>query len=84
MIGIIPAERDADWRTEAMCAQTDPDIFFLDKGGDGGGIAKAFCKPCPVRYQCLRFAMEQGIDQGIFGGLSPNQRRKLRRNQGAS
>lgn len=67
------------WADEALCAQTDPDSFFPEKGGSVRE-AKAVCASCDVREQCLAYALEQGEPFGIWGGLSERERRRLRKN----
>lgn len=66
------------WQDDALCAQTDPDLFVLDKGGSTLQ-AKRICGECPVRAACLQYALDHDIRTGIWGGMSPTQRRKLRR-----
>jgi len=67
-----------DWRVDALCAQTDPDAFFPDKGGSTRD-AKAICARCEVREQCLEWALANDVRFGIFGGLSERERRQLKR-----
>jgi WhiB family redox-sensing transcriptional regulator len=72
---------DADntpWQAQALCAQTDPEAFYPDKGGSTRE-AKAICTNCDVRAQCLSFAMANDERFGIWGGLSERERRRLRR-----
>lgn len=66
------------WREQALCAQTDPEAFFPDKGGSTKK-AKKTCMACPVRRQCLEYALEHDIRFGVWGGLSDIERRKLKR-----
>lgn len=71
-----------DWMVEALCAQTDPEVFFPEKGGGTGrvtNLAKTICAGCPVRQQCLDYALDHDIDYGIWGGLSAQRRRPLQR-----
>ena len=70
---IIPG----DWAEEALCAQTDPDLFFPEKGGSTRE-AKAICEACPVTAQCLAFALDNCEPFGIWGGVSERARRSLR------
>lgn len=71
-----------EWVTDAVCAQTDPDAWFPDKGGSTAS-AKRICAGCPVRERCLAYAMERRERFGIWGGLSERERRALRhRRQG--
>lgn len=66
-----------NWQDEALCAQTDPDMFF-PVDGSHGAKAIAVCDDCPVRVQCLEFALTNHITEGIFGGLPPRKRRNLK------
>lgn len=72
------AEDGFDWQAEALCAQTDPEAFFPEKGGSTRD-AKRICQSCAVRAQCLEYALENDERFGIWGGLSERERRKLRR-----
>ena len=77
-----PAEIDDEhtlgWQTDALCAQTDPEAFFPEKGGSTRD-AKRICTTCDVRAQCLEYALNNDERFGIWGGLSERERRKLKR-----
>lgn len=83
-VRLEPLERaDADeaasaWQAEALCAQTDPEAFFPEKGGSTRD-AKRICTGCQVRAECLEYALQNDERFGIWGGLSERERRKLRR-----
>ncbi|MCF2705921.1 WhiB family transcriptional regulator [Arcanobacterium haemolyticum] len=66
------------WQDFALCAQTDPDIFFPEKGGSTTP-ATSVCSACPVRSQCLDYAISHDIRHGIWGGMSDNDRRRISR-----
>ncbi|BDV30054.1 WhiB family transcriptional regulator [Microbacterium terricola] len=66
------------WQTDALCAQTDPEAFFPEKGGSTRD-AKRVCTTCDVRDQCLEYALQNDERFGIWGGLSERERRKLKR-----
>ncbi|MFD2674543.1 WhiB family transcriptional regulator [Gulosibacter bifidus] len=66
------------WQADALCAQTDPEAFFPEKGGSTRD-AKMICQSCEVRAQCLEYALERDERFGIWGGYSERERRKLRR-----
>jgi len=66
------------WRADALCAQTDPDAFFPDKGGSTRA-AKQICGECDVRAQCLEWALAHDERFGIWGGASERERRKMRK-----
>ncbi len=68
---------DQDWQEQALCAQTDPEAFFPEKGGSTRD-AKRICRACPVRDECLEFALEHDERFGIWGGLSERERRRLK------
>lgn len=66
------------WRDFAACQFTDPEIFFVEKGGSTKE-AKSVCRSCEVRSHCLGYALDQGERFGVFGGLSERERRRLKR-----
>jgi len=68
-----------NWRDEALCAQTDPDLFFPSTERQSGADARKICDNCPVRSECLEFALVNGIEEGIWGGLNRDERRALLR-----
>lgn len=67
----------ASWRDHAACRGVDPDLFFPGRG-EATAPAKAVCATCPVRAECLNYAMANGEKFGIWGGLSERERRRLR------
>ena len=72
-----------NWRMDAACREEDPDLFF-PIGSTGPALvqtadAKAVCANCPVREPCLRWALENGQDSGVWGGLGVDERRALKR-----
>lgn len=71
-------ERVLDWQGQAVCAQTDPEAFFPEKGGTANP-AKQICDDCPVQQQCLDYALANDEPHGIWGGLSDRQRRAEKR-----
>jgi WhiB family redox-sensing transcriptional regulator len=75
------ATEDESWQERALCAQTDPEAFFPEKGGSTRE-AKKICEVCPVREQCLAYALEHDERFGIWGGLSERERRRLKRAAG--
>jgi WhiB family transcriptional regulator, redox-sensing transcriptional regulator len=72
-----------DWRQRAACRDQDPELFFpLSEMGPGARQAeraKSVCARCPVRAECLGYALDNGLDHGIFGGTTETERRALRR-----
>jgi len=71
-------EDSTAWQASALCAQTDPEAFFPEKGGSTRE-AKRVCKTCTVKQECLEYALTHDERYGIWGGLSERERRKLRR-----
>ena len=69
------------WQEQALCAQTDPEAFFPEKGGSTRE-AKRICVGCEVKGECLEYALEQDERFGIWGGLSERERRRLKRAAG--
>jgi WhiB family redox-sensing transcriptional regulator len=72
----LPEEQS--WQERALCAQTDPEAFFPEKGGSTRE-AKRICTGCEVRTECLEYALEHDERFGIWGGLSERERRRLKR-----
>lgn len=77
------AHADYSWRGHAICRDTDPELFF-PVGTTGYALlqiarAKEVCTQCPVRGDCLQYALETNQDSGIWGGTSEDERRILRR-----
>ena len=75
---VAPATTDDQWQERALCAQTDPEAFFPEKGGSTRE-AKRICLGCEVRDACLDYALAHDERFGIWGGLSERERRRLKR-----
>jgi WhiB family redox-sensing transcriptional regulator len=78
-------QREPDWRDAALCAREfeDPELWF-PVGNTGPALlqiqeAKAVCRGCPVMEICLQFALHTNQDHGVFGGMSEDERRALKR-----
>lgn len=69
------AHRDP-WMSEALCAEIDPELWF-PPASSSPGRAKAVCQSCQVRAECLSYALENGIEFGVWGGLSEPERQRL-------
>ena len=72
-----------DWRDKAACLKADPDLFF-PAGNTGPAVdqiekAKTVCGQCAVTEMCLQYALETSQDYGVWGGLSEDERRALKR-----
>jgi WhiB family redox-sensing transcriptional regulator len=83
-VGIPETGQDAQasaWRFHARCADQDPDLFF-PVGSSGPALrqtlrAKAVCAQCPVRSECLEWALDTGQPHGVWGGLDEQERESL-------
>lgn len=71
-------EVEDQWQDRALCAQTDPEAFFPEKGGSTRE-AKRICQGCEVRSECLEYALHKDERFGIWGGLSERERRRIKR-----
>ena len=76
-------EYASNWRAASACLNTDPDVFFpvavgtADSSWSHGRCV--ICDGCPVRQQCLDYAMRSGEKDGIWGGTTPEERIRARR-----
>jgi len=66
------------WMADAVCATTDPEAFYPEKGGSTRE-AKAICRSCTVQAECLDWALDRDERFGIWGGLSERERRRIKR-----
>jgi WhiB family redox-sensing transcriptional regulator len=73
---LTQASEELDWQERALCAEVDGDLFFPEKGGSTA-VSKRVCAACPVRSECLDYALQNEERFGIWGGLSERERRKL-------
>lgn len=69
------------WREEAACLNLPVDPFFPEQG-QSAAPAKKICATCPVRNECLDYAMTTGQEYGVWGGLTEDERHELRRGRG--
>lgn len=67
-----------DWWLEAACRDQPSSLFFPDIG-DNANPAKQLCASCDVRDACLDFALRSNIDDGVWGGYGPKERRRIKR-----
>lgn len=82
-VGIITIQDlpDQNWAQRGACVGHDPDLFFRDEHDSTSyREARAICGDCPVRCQCLTWALDTRTQFGVFGGLTPRQRRQYTRN----
>jgi hypothetical protein len=66
---------------KALCGQTDPEVFFPEKGG-ATQVAINICNMCEVRLDCLSWALTNDEKYGIWGGLTANERERLQKQRG--
>ena len=66
------------WADHAACLREEPELFFPIGTSSQIEEAKAVCNRCPVIDACLRFAMENGMTAGVWGGLTEDERRALK------
>src|SRR5699024_215552 len=71
-------DEEESWQERALCAQTDPEAFFPEKGGSTRE-AKKICTGCEVKAECLEYALANDERFGIWGGLSERERRRIKR-----
>jgi WhiB family redox-sensing transcriptional regulator len=69
---------DLSWQDLARCQYTDPEAFYPEKG-ESTRAAKAVCRACEVRAECLEYALAHGERFGVWGGYSEHERRRIRR-----
>jgi WhiB family redox-sensing transcriptional regulator len=79
----ISSHMDMQWLNESRCLTEDPELFF-PVGNTGPAVdqidqAKAVCRECNVATQCLEYAIKENQDTGVWGGLSEDERKSLKR-----
>ena len=79
----LPDPGETEWQDQALCAQTDPELFFPEKGG-GSRDAKRICRQCPVRAECLEYALAHDERFGVWGAMTVSDRDRLTRARAAS
>ena len=83
----VIAVQGIDWRHRAACRDEDPELFHPVASGGPALLevarAKAVCAFCPVKPECLAWALARG-EYGIWGGATENERREMKRRAAAS
>jgi WhiB family transcriptional regulator, redox-sensing transcriptional regulator len=69
---------DTNWMARGKCRDIPPDLFF-PSDGVGVDVARKICVDCPVRSECLEYALVNRIDHGVWGGTSERERRRILR-----
>jgi WhiB family redox-sensing transcriptional regulator len=72
-----------EWRDRAACLDASPELFFPVGTSESARLqltrAKRVCAACPVRSRCLQWSIDTGVDHGVWGGLSEEERRSMKR-----
>ncbi|MGQ0805962.1 MAG: WhiB family transcriptional regulator [Actinomycetota bacterium] len=73
-----PDHQEHKWMLRALCRERAPEVFFPS---DGVGVERArkICGECPVKDECLEYALTYRIDHGVWGGASERERRRILR-----
>lgn len=78
IIGTLDAIANREpWQAEALCAKSDPEEWFPDRG-QFADEAKKICRRCPVRQECLDYALRNKERFGVWGGFTELERRRLK------
>lgn len=73
-------EPEDSWREQAACSGSDNELFFpVGEDEEVVAPAKAICAACPVKEDCLQYALATNQTEGVWGGMSAPERRRLRR-----
>lgn len=74
---------EAKWMKRGACRGNPPDIWHPDDEDRNAQIAyrtaRTICDACPVKEDCLEYALANNIDHGMWGGHTPRERRRIRR-----
>jgi WhiB family redox-sensing transcriptional regulator len=70
---------DLSWRLRGACRGLDPEIFYSANEDEGVERAKEVCAGCVVQQQCLEFALDNRESEGIWGGATEKERRRILR-----
>ena len=69
-------EMDTEWMADGKCRDLPPSTFF-PSDGVGVDVARQICAECPVKTECLEYALKYRIDHGVWGGCSERERRRI-------
>ena len=78
----LGADLASPWMLHARCRDLPPAAFF-PSDGVGVEVARRYCAECPVKMECLEYALEHRIDHGVWGGTSERERRRIARSRRA-
>jgi WhiB family transcriptional regulator, redox-sensing transcriptional regulator len=79
-VTLMTALTMATWRKRAACRGIDPEVFFPVTDEDAEE-AKAICATCPVREACLEYALAHREREGVWGGATERERRRIIRHR---
>lgn len=86
VVALLATSEDENWRDKAECNGADPEIFFPDLEFDTAEARRAktkaareYCRACPVRQECLDWALDNRVTDGIYGGQTYGQRKAYRK-----
>lgn len=66
------------WMADAACADVPVEVFFPGPGRNLAAEAKQVCEDCPVRRDCLQYALDNRFEYGVWGGLNERERHRFR------
>lgn len=79
MSDIVQEFEDMEWASDAACIGEDPETFYPPPGRGFAETAKRICATCPVKEQCLQFALKYKQYWGVWGGFAEGERKPLHR-----
>jgi WhiB family redox-sensing transcriptional regulator len=72
--------KNLSWRELARCRGIDPEVFYpVSDDDEAAEEAKSICAECPVREACLEYALTSREKEGVWGGLTERERRRVLR-----
>lgn len=74
LLMLAPPARTLEWQDRSLCSQVDPELFYVENEADEAE-AKKVCAGCPVRAECLDYALSVGDLHGVWGGMTDLERR---------
>jgi WhiB family redox-sensing transcriptional regulator len=82
LTSLLKESGDVSWIPQAACRGADQSDFFPSKKGESAKRAKKVCQGCPVRLDCLDYALRHRLFDGVWGGCGERERRTLARKRG--
>ena len=72
----VLSSTNLSWRTHAACSGLEPEVFY-PVSDEQAEEAKAICRECPVREPCLEYALTNREREGVWGGATERERRRM-------